>query len=242
MPAPRSQPVANRMHVRMTQFPSIRLHVGSLFDFKRRKAAVKEPETVAWLRQCLAEHGPYTLVDVGANVGGYSLIACGLDADVRCIAVEPFPPSFLTLCRNIVLNGLTERILPVNGMVGDGGAAGAVPLRFNAWRSGVADHPADGRHTLRLPAIAAGRLQELTRAASAVVCKVDVDGAEDCVMGALVGFLSDGRVKSVLVECDSRTREAVERIVEHSGLAIAARHEKSRPGQINLVAHRKGAT
>ena len=39
------------MKVSIIRFKKIKLNVSSFYDFKRRKAAVKEPETVKWLRK-----------------------------------------------------------------------------------------------------------------------------------------------------------------------------------------------
>jgi FkbM family methyltransferase len=45
-------------------------------------------------------------VDVGANIGSYTLLAASLGA--TCLALEPIPTTFLNLQRNIALNGLTR--------------------------------------------------------------------------------------------------------------------------------------
>lgn len=226
------------MQFRMIQFPSVRLHVGSLIDFKRRKAAIKEPETVEWLRTCLADYGPYTLVDVGANVGGYSLIACALGERNRAIAVEPFPPTFLTLCRNIAANRLDERIVPLNGLIGNGTATGTIPLSFDAWRSGVAEHAPQGRFRLQLPTVDGTHLARYLGDATSIICKIDVDGAEVNVVEALTPLLADRRLKSILIECEDATRGPIERMFLGAGFAVASSHGKENQRQVNLIAHR----
>jgi len=45
-------------------------------------------------------------VDVGANIGSYTLLAASLGA--KCLALEPIPTTFLNLQRNIGLNGVTR--------------------------------------------------------------------------------------------------------------------------------------
>ena len=48
-------------------------------------------------------------VDVGANVGSYSILASG-GAKARVIAVEPIPATFVHLQRNVALNGLSDQV------------------------------------------------------------------------------------------------------------------------------------
>lgn len=48
-------------------------------------------------------------VDVGANVGSYTVLAAGA-VGARTTAVEPIPSTFEHLRRNVALNGLDERV------------------------------------------------------------------------------------------------------------------------------------
>lgn len=226
------------MKVSMIDFPSIQLHVSSWMDYKRRKAAVKEPETVDWLRNCLRLAGPYTLLDIGANVGGYSLIACALDPRNRAVAVEPFPPTFLTLCKNIAKNDFSERIVPINAMVGGHTQGHTLPLSFDAWTSGVAEHASHGRLRLRLPTVGNAELAPFMAAALPLICKIDVDGAEADVLVAIEQLIALDRMASLLIECDKRTRGPVEALLARSGLQVQAAHVRDNQRQFNLIAYR----
>jgi FkbM family methyltransferase len=68
----------------------------------------KEPGTVRWLREQVRPGD--VLLDVGANVGLYSLYAAALQPDVVVYAVEPHIPTAASLLRNIALNGWLSRI------------------------------------------------------------------------------------------------------------------------------------
>lgn len=227
------------MRVRLDQFPSIRLHVSSLFDYKRRKAATKEPETVAWLRRCNELYGATRLLDVGANVGGYSLINCALRPDNTALAVEPFPPTFLTLCRNIAENGLQDRITPLNGLIGSGGADPTIPLRFDVWTSGIAEHASSGRFGLRIPAYGAAELARHFRADDRVIVKIDVDGAEVGVVQALASLLRSPAARSLLIECEADTRAPIEAFLAEAAYEVSSTHGKGNQRQINLIAYRR---
>jgi FkbM family methyltransferase len=67
-----------------------------------------EPETSKALR-ALFERAA-TFVDVGANYGIYSLLAGLWNPDLRVIAFEPLAPIYESLKKNVLRNGLQERI------------------------------------------------------------------------------------------------------------------------------------
>lgn len=48
-------------------------------------------------------------VDVGANTGAYTLMACALNGELRAVAYEPVPRVFQALSENIALNGWQSR-------------------------------------------------------------------------------------------------------------------------------------
>jgi len=64
----------------------------------------QEPREYKWFLNAL--HGGGTFVDVGANVGGYSVRACRMGA--RVIALEPDPDNYRVLKLNLELNQCTN--------------------------------------------------------------------------------------------------------------------------------------
>lgn len=57
-------------------------------------------------------------VDIGANIGYYSLLACRLNPEIRVLAFEPFPDSADAMMRNINRNGF-DRITLVREALSD---------------------------------------------------------------------------------------------------------------------------
>src|ERR1700744_1540958 len=91
------------------------------------------PEMLVWQRRL----GPGDLfVDVGANVGSYSILAGDLGASV--IALEPAPDTFALLAENVQLNGYPVTMLEA--------AAGATcgTARFTSGQDAVNRLAADG--------------------------------------------------------------------------------------------------
>lgn len=67
--------------------------------------ASKEPETLVWI-DSFPEGASF--VDVGANIGLYSVYAGARGA--RVLAIEPGPENIFTLIRNVQLNNLSHQI------------------------------------------------------------------------------------------------------------------------------------
>jgi len=82
--------------------PPISLRDGALFG--PLLSYYQEPREYEWFSNAL--HGGGTFVDVGANVGGYSVRACKMGA--RVIAVEPDPDNYRMLKLNLELNQCTN--------------------------------------------------------------------------------------------------------------------------------------
>ena len=66
----------------------------------------KEPETLAWIRGYVKNAD--TFLDVGGNIGIYSLFLAGRYGKSFVLAFEPFLQNFLRLEENIQLNGFTN--------------------------------------------------------------------------------------------------------------------------------------
>lgn len=73
----------------------------------------KEPGTVNWLHRTFKEGS--VLLDIGANVGLYSMLAAKIGGPSSCVyAFEPNSFNFSKLLQNINVNGLSGSIRPLN--------------------------------------------------------------------------------------------------------------------------------
>lgn len=68
----------------------------------------------AWVIFCRDEYrvppGSKTILDLGANIGCFSLLAAANCPDTQIVAVEPFPSTFSKLSANIQQNSCGERV------------------------------------------------------------------------------------------------------------------------------------
>ncbi len=151
------------------------------------------PEMLVW--QQILRPGDL-FVDVGANVGSYSVWAADLGADV--IALEPAEDTFELLVENASLNGY-----PIQGIrAAAGSSCGTV--QFTTGRDTVNRvHPAGGVET---PMVTIDSIIE-----SRVVAglKVDVEGYEIEVLRGCERALAEHRIGLIQLEWNSASEEAV---------------------------------
>lgn len=150
-------------------------------------------------------------VDVGANVGSYTILA---SAAVGCatIALEPIAATYASLLANIQLNHAGERATALN--VGCGAKPGT--LEFTSDLDTVnhvatAEDPAAARISVpiqTLDAILAGR--------SPALIKIDVEGFESEVLAGAAATLADPALFAVIMEMNgSGTRYGVDETALH---------------------------
>jgi FkbM family methyltransferase len=138
--------------------------------------------------------GPGMFLDVGANIGSYSVLAakvCGASV----IALEPVPETFNKLTRNLLINGIQDRVEAHRAAVGD------VPgsLNFSADRDTMNQVVGDGYHGASIQ-VQVVTLDNLLEGRTAQVWKVDVEGFERQVLAGASKALSDTGLALVLLE------------------------------------------
>ncbi len=153
-------------------------------------------------------------LDVGANVGSYSILASGV-AGAHTIALEPIPATFDRLSRNLRLNDLLRyvdaRCLAVGASVGS--------VRFTASRD-TTNRPVSllpsctDEPTVEVPLTTLDRL--LLASTSPLVWKVDVEGYEAEVLNGAISALHDPKLRAVLLEADTPD---LQRTMEEAGFA-----------------------
>ncbi|HVO47240.1 MAG TPA: FkbM family methyltransferase [Steroidobacteraceae bacterium] len=152
-----------------------------------------EFEDMAFVLHAL--RGDDLFVDVGANIGSYTVLAAGA-VGCRCVSIEPVPVTYRRLQDNLALNSVLDRVDARNLAVGS--CAGTV--RFTADLDTVnhalaAGEAADSQITVpvdTLDAVMAGRLP--------AVIKIDVEGFETAVIEGASATLGSPSLRAVLLE------------------------------------------
>lgn len=158
----------------------------------RAQATKKEPETVEWIESFDKSD---LFLDIGANVGSYSLIAASRGNTV--ISIEPHPPTYGHLVDNIRNNKFQDIIHPL--CIATSSSNGVKRMHESKPDPGSAGHvfdALDGRYTLGLTL---DTLMDLNLPQPDHI-KVDTDGHEWEVVQGMEMALKEA--KSVLVEVD----------------------------------------
>ncbi|MCC3769391.1 FkbM family methyltransferase [Streptomyces sp. UNOC14_S4] len=150
---------------------------------------VWEPHMTRWLQRRLRPGD--TFVDVGANVGYFSLLASRLVGEQgRVVAIEASPTVHESLLRHARLNAC-RNLRTVNAAVSDGQGTLTVVLASNHNLGAASIVPYDGpaMATFEVEARPLPELLTPTEIAEARVIKVDVEGAEGAVVRGMLPLL-----------------------------------------------------
>lgn len=221
--------------VRMTfMTPSVftRWRVDSIYQ--------KEPWTLEWI--ATFKEGE-TLLDCGANVGMYTIWAAATRG-VRVVALEPESQNYALLNKNIMANGLTEKVRAY--CMGLSDATGMFDLHMADMRVGGSNHAVGEALNFKLeplrPVFAQGciayKLDELVNSGAFSVpdhIKIDVDGIEHKIIVGARETLRRPQVKSLLIETNQNLAEHQAMIAELNALGFM--HD---PAQVRRAERKEG--
>jgi FkbM family methyltransferase len=181
----------------------------------------KEPETIAWIDSFLPGE---SFLDVGANIGLYSLYAASKGCKV--LAVEPHPGNFASLAIN-KRNNKHCSITPLRVAVGMNSEVGT--FRCESYDAGSSDGGLIKKGRNEFP-IGISSIDSLTKDLGPFDhIKIDVDGEEDLVVLGMCVSLREGAFKSCLIEVDDRNRIFILRSFENG--------RYSRGSRLNYIAN-----
>ncbi|MGZ5830088.1 MAG: FkbM family methyltransferase [Xanthobacteraceae bacterium] len=194
-----------------------------------------EPDELAELASEIARvkdaGRPFVFVDIGANVGLFSLfVAAKAGQGTRIVAVEPEPGNFERLSFNIASNGALP-ITPVAMALGDAAVDVAIALNRRD-RGGTRVQPlatADAQTSVRVPCKPLLALLREHDVAAIDALKIDVEGMEDKV---LVPFFRDAPPslwpRMILIEDSSHEWKAdLFGLFKEKGYAISLRTKQN---------------
>ena len=183
----------------------------SIYDFGRitryraRSFESKEPETLRWISSFNPSD---TLLDIGANIGLYSLYAAFNDINV--VAIEPDALNYALLNLNIRINNYGQRITPYLIAAHDeskfssfnissiewGGALNSFDNTLDPWGNNYKPVHAQGVYGTTLDDF----LPSIKLCPTHI--KIDVDGNELLILRGAVETLRSNSLQSILIELD----------------------------------------
>lgn len=139
---------------------------------------------------------PFSFVDVGANIGLYSLIAASNPNCRSCYAFEPNAEVFASLERNIVLNH-HNKIRAYNVAV----SSTEGPLSFSAHSGHTGAGALDAAGTMTVMAVNRSAFDDIAELdALPKIVKIDVEGHEPVVLTELLNSRLASQIRNIYFE------------------------------------------
>jgi len=133
-------------------------------------------------------------VDVGANLGHYTLLASGICGS-KTIAIEPVPNTFQKLCYNIKKNNIQKLVTMKNIGVGDEDGK----LNFTDFNNNAINFVKDNSVKNKL-SISSRTLNKLLKDKIPNVMKIDVEGYELFTLLGANKILSHKKLNMIIIE------------------------------------------
>lgn len=134
-------------------------------------------------------------VDIGANVGIYSLLAA--KAGARTLSIEPQPVVFARLSFNIAASGMGERMRAVQCAVAD--REGEMDIVIDERNLGHSGADTEGSRRITVACRPLLALMDDAGIARADIMKIDVEGAEDIILKSFLDAAPDDRLPAAII-------------------------------------------
>ena len=158
--------------------------------------------------------GKNLVVDVGAHIGKYTVLAAKLSKNV--LALEPNKENFKILKRNIKINGLKNvRVLRL--------AASNKNSKFKLYIGDSSGHHSISRKFKDYQIVSGVKLDSLfkkLKVDKVDLVKIDVEGAEMQVLLGMKEYLRKKKIKNIIIEISSKNVGKVKRFFEELGYSI----------------------
>lgn len=156
-------------------------------------SGLQEFEDMAFVLHFLNEKDIF--VDVGANVGTYTVLAGGA-VGARTISIEPVPSTYKSLIDNIRLNDISERVSALNTALGKE----IGELNFTAGLGTVNHVVSDGEVCSDAIRVPVNTLDNVLAGHAPTLMKIDVEGYETIVLAGGHDVLANESLLGVIME------------------------------------------
>jgi FkbM family methyltransferase len=174
---------------------------------------LSEPEEMAFCLHLLRPGD--TFLDVGANVGVFTILARATGADV--ISIEPGPAAFAALERNVTANGYRADLR--NVAVSDYNGSG----RFAYNGASTTNRLAMKDEELPSIVVPVETLDSIIEGRSVTVLKIDIEGHELAAFTGASSLLASPSLKAIIAEANalSDRREMLD-LIKNAGFVATA--------------------
>ncbi|HBT41706.1 MAG TPA: hypothetical protein DIW51_13345 [Rhodospirillaceae bacterium] len=197
----------------------------------------KEPEIVRFIDNYTPPDGLF--MDIGANIGVFSLYAGKRHENLRVVSVEPEFSNLHYLKENILCNGLSERVRIIGVAASD--QDGLSSLHLHDTTPGAAVHSespdkmertAEGYNVVWVEGIATATVDSICANIQDVpaALKIDTDGNEVKVLAGARATLADTRLRAIAIELPPLPEDVARchAMLGENGFNLAWSHESTR--------------
>lgn len=136
-----------------------------------------------------------TFIDVGANIGSYSILASGQIGAIS-ISIEPSTDTFLQLLNNIYINNLNEKIKPYQTVIG----CENIDVQFTKNLDSRNHIINSNSSNIQTETVKMDRLDNIIKDKEPILIKIDVEGFETEVINSAVNSLKKESLKAIIIE------------------------------------------
>lgn len=185
----------------------------------------KEPETILWTESFRSlTHRNLDFIDIGANLGVYSLFALTTGIYRRVVAVEPMPLNFEALEQNVILNGFRENVILYSQPLYSHPIEAA--FKFEDPRVGASGGQVvekrittDSQEGVSVQCLTGDTIIENNSVKNCVI-KIDVDGLELKILQGFEQSLSSDVICGLLVEATTQNIEEISDFMNRYGYSV----------------------
>jgi FkbM family methyltransferase len=175
----------------------------------------KEPETLKWLEYVASYKTLPNLIDVGSNIGLYSMYLLSLSKNAKVISIEPFEKNSILQQLNLNLNGFSSRVKLITNPVSN--IEGLGYEKVNDLRPG-----SSGYKLMKMGKESNGSNMVVIKTLDSILrntyetfsLKIDTDGEDfEVLQGANIS-LRNGLIDSILIEATELLHKKIELYLE----------------------------
>ncbi|MDA0874727.1 MAG: FkbM family methyltransferase, partial [Bacteroidetes bacterium] len=173
-----------------------------------------------------------TFLDIGANLGLYSVLARAYNPDARVLSFEPLPAAYAFLQQNLALNGLTDiDTFPLAVSDVTGSATFHAPfnpkfayLRSHLGGTGSLDEKAstENREAITVPTARLDDILKSGRTGPISLIKLDTEGTEDRVIQGAKETIRSHRPLILCEVLHGRIEAALDQLLDELDYAVFA--------------------
>ena len=208
------------------------LDYGKLVRLRASTFEIKEPETLNWIKGFDPKDN---LLDIGANIGIYSLYAAYRGINVT--SIEPDALNYALLNLNIRLNNFGGKIVPYCVAIHNKRKFSKFNISSNCWGGALNsfDNSFDYKGEVFKPIHSQGvfgiDLDSFIDVLPSIPnhLKIDVDGNEHLILIGAKKLLTNKSLKSILIELDEKRKdyESSKFMIEQSGFKLAEKKQSN---------------